>query len=304
MIWDLSGIPTLYRAIGQRIVEGQGKDLLTQVARNGLNVASNLQVSSAITVSAAGALPDMIDPDAVMAQMDDQMRAHQTRLQDDLSAIVAAYQARIDRAHDNFLDRATHSLIRHLEHYGEQPGWHYDPTGLRMLLRSAYNVFGTQARNAAQRHYDAAATEIAQIYGANFGALVNGFGIRAPTPPDLQAPVGLGQTIALDLKDGWWSGWWRRARGYKAFAEKFRAMIRGETDTILDELKNDQADLFVRAALAQMAGFIDEQRSLLAELAEKAAHGDDFGDILSSDEAAERHAALEETLRSLKKHAA
>ena len=300
MVWELSGLPALFRAIGTRVVAGQGKELLSKTARNAMNLASSLKISEAITVSAEGDMPAHVDKNAIAAQLDAIATRHLTSLKSEMSGIVKSYHARSDRAHGNFLDRATHSLIKHLETYGETPSWSYDPTGLRMLLRSAYTVFGNQIRNAAQRQFDAAATEIAQLYGTSFGSVVHGFGIEAPAAPEITPPVGLGQTIALDFKDGWWSSWWRRTRGYKAFAESFRAMIKGETDTILAELKYDHADAIQTASLAALTQFIDEQRSLLLELAEKAQDGTDaFDAALSADDLAHRRAALEDTMRTL-----
>ena len=305
MVWDLSGIPTLFRAIGQRIVEGQGRDLLSKTARNAMNLASSLKLSEAITISAEGDLPAEFDASEVLAKVDAIAERHTAALREELQGIVKSYHARSDRAHGNFLDRATQSLIKHLETHGETPSWSYDPTGLRMLLRSAYTVFGTQARNAAQRRYDAAATDIAQVYGTSFGGVVNGFGIEAPSAPDLKPPVGLGQTIALDIKDGWWSGWWRRTRGYKAFAENFRAMIKGETDAVLAELKYDQSDALLKAVSSTLQQFLEEQRALLAELSEKAESGGSaFESALSDDELAHRRRALESTMRTLSKCAA
>lgn len=300
MVWDLSGLPALFRAIGTRIASGAGREVLTKTARNAMNLANSLKVSEAITVSAQGGLPDGIDPHAIRTALDAIADRHLTALKKDLSGIVASYHARSDRAHGNFLDRATYSLIKHLETHGEAPIWSYDPTGLRMLLRSAYTVFGTQSRNAAQRRYDAAATEIAALYAASFGGVVNGLGIEAPAPPDLAAPVVLGQTIALDFKDGWWASWWRRTRGYKAFAESFRAMIKAETDCILAELKYDHADRLQVSALKTLDGFLQEQRALLTDLANKATDGTDAVDAaLSIDEQAHRKRALEDTMRTL-----
>ncbi len=300
MVWELSGLPALFRAIGTRVVNGQGKDLLTKTARNAMNLASSLKVSEAITVSSDGDMPALVDRNAIATEIDMIAKRHYASLKAEMGSILKSYHARSDRAHGNFLDRATHSLIKHLEEHGESPTWSYDPTGLRMLLRSAYTVFGTQTRNAAQRQYDAAATEIAHLYGKSFGGIVNGFSIEAPTAPDVTPPVGLGQTIALDFKDGWWSSWWRRTRGYKAFAESFRSMIKGETDMILAELKHDQADAYQSAVGSALTQFIDEQRALLLELADKAQDGTDaFDAALTADDLAHRRAALEDTMRTL-----
>ena len=300
LVWELSGLPALFRAISARIVDGQGQELLSKTARNAMNLARNLKLSEAITVSADGDLPRNINPDGIADAVDAVHNRHMQSLQAQLDKITHSYHARADRAHGNFLDRATHSLITHLETYGEDPTWSYDPTGLRMLLRSSFTVFGNQARGAAQRQFDAAATEIAQIYAQSFGGVVNGFGIEAPTAPELTPPVGLGQTIALDFKDGWWSSWWRRTRGYKAFAKSFREMIQSETDGILAELKYQQADALHQASVETLDRFVAEQRGLLLDLARRARQGAGaIDEALSEDEYAHRRDSLETALRTL-----
>lgn len=300
MIWELSGLPALYAAIANRVVETEGQELLSKTARAAMNLAGSLKISEAITVSAEGELPALIDPNGIAEKMQTMASRHLAALKSELTAISKSYYARSDRAHGNFLDRATHSLIKHLETRGEAQTWFYDPTGLRMLLRSAYTVFGTQARAASQRHYDAAATDIAQLYAKSFGGVVNGFGIEAPSAPILAAPVELGQTIALDFKDGWWASWWRRTRGYKAFAESFRSMIKSDTDEMLDELKYRQADALQTAALETLQDFLEDQRGALLDLAQKARDGADAIDAaLSADEHARRRAALDDTMRTL-----
>jgi len=300
MVWGLSGIPALYHAIGTRVAEGQGRALLSKTARAAMNLAQSLTVSEVITVTAQGDAPRNVNPDHIARTLDAIAHKHVSALQSQLASVTKSYHARSDRAHGNFLDRATHSLIKHLEQFGESPTWSYDPTGLRMLLRSAYTVFGTQVRGDAKRVYEAAATDIAHVYAQSFGGVVNGFAIEAPTPPEIVPPVGLGQTIALDFKDGWWASWWRRTRGYKAFAESFRAMIKGETDSILAELKFTQADALQAATVQTLSAFLGEQKELLLDLSQKASEGADALDAaLSADDHARRRAHLDRAMQSL-----
>ncbi len=59
--------------------------------------------------------------------------------------LLAALDARLASLRHTFLTRATASLIKHLEDHGETEVWSYDPTGLRVLLRSGYGVFTSKA---------------------------------------------------------------------------------------------------------------------------------------------------------------
>ena len=156
---------------------------------------------------------------------------------------------------------------------GRTPSWHYDPMGLRLLLRSAHTVFATQSRGAAQAVFDAVAGDIAGLYAEAFGAAVDGLTIAAPQSPEPAAPITLGQTIALDFKDSWWTGWWQRTRGYRAFADSFRAMIGAETGAIMAELTEDQARALHEGLLRQFDDFVTGQRSAIAGLARSAAAG-------------------------------
>ena len=58
------------------------------------------------------------------------------------------------------------------------------------------------------------------------------------------APVGLAQTIALDLKGSWWSRFWRSRRGYQAFAEDFANLIYEETAPIPETLRAEYVDAY------------------------------------------------------------
>ena len=79
--------------------------------------------------------------------------------------------------------------------------------------------------------------------------------------------MALGQTIALDFQDGWWKSWWRRTRGYKAFAQTFQALISAETEDFMTQLKVVQAGEVRAAASRALSDYLDEQRDILQEMA-------------------------------------
>ncbi|TNF59740.1 MAG: hypothetical protein EP307_09885 [Rhodobacteraceae bacterium] len=305
MVWDLSGLPALFAALSARIVAGPGHDILTRTAREAMNLATGLKVSQAITVAAQGEIATMPDPAELAVELDRLAHTHSEALRADLERIAEGHRTRSDRAHGNFLDRATHSLIRHLEAFGQTPDWSYDPMGLRMLLRSAYNVFATQTRSAAQKRYDAAAADIAALYARSFGAVVDGITIAAPQAPEAEPPVTIGQTIALDFKDSWWSSWWKRTRGYKAFAESFRAMIKAETDGILAELTRNHAGALHAESRARLTAFMADQRKAILALAETARDGAQaLEQAIGAAGGAERSRTLDKTLETPSRWAA
>ena len=304
MVWELSGLPALYRALSERIVEDHGQETLNKISRSAINIANSLQVAEAITIT--GAQPaDHMDRAEIETEFSDLAHRHIRALNSEFDKLIKGYHKRADRAHGNFLDRATHSLITHLEKWGENQVWEYNPTGLRMLLRSAYNVFGTRTQATTETLYEAAAADIAVLYGQAFGGAVDGIGIEAPITPHIPPPVCLGQTIALDFQDGWWKSWWRRRRGYQAYAESFQEMIRAETSGILTELKYDQADAVRDSAKAALREFLDEQRSILAGLVSKTdIDAADAREAFDKSSNMERRRVLESTMEALSRCAA
>lgn len=304
MVWELSGLPALYRALSARIVEDHGQETLNKISRSAINIANSLQVAEAVTITGTQA-SDHMDAQAIESEFSDLAQRHIRALNSEFDSLIKGYHKRADRAHGSFLDRATHSLIAHLEKWGEDQVWEYNPTGLRMLLRSAYNVFGTRAQSTSELLYEAAAADIAALYGQAFGRAVDGISIEAPIAPHIPPPVCLGQSIALDFKDGWWKSWWRRRRGYQAYAESFQEMIRAETSDILSELKHDQADAVRDSAKAVLREFLDEQRGILAGLASKTdINAADAHEAFGNASNMERRRVLESTMETLSRCAA
>ena len=299
MVWELSGLPALYRALSTRIVKDFGQEALNRISRSAVNLAGSVQAAEAITISGLEEA-SLMDSHAIEGAFGDLTANHLGALNTVFDELTKGYHLRADRAHGNFLERATSSLISHLEKWGDDTVWEYDPTGLRMLLRSAYTVFGARAQTATNKIYEAAATEVAALYGQAFGQAVAGITIAAPNAPHIQPPVCLGQTIAMDFKDTWWKSWWRRKRGYGAFAQDFHDAIKEETAGFLADLKFGQADAMRFAAVQGLTVFLDEQRQILADLAQQGqVNQTDARQMFAGLSGAERAEALERTLQSL-----
>ncbi|MFC4667480.1 dynamin family protein [Seohaeicola nanhaiensis] len=303
MVWELSGLPNLFRHLSERIVADSGEAILSKIANSAVTIASSQKVAESITIEGSETSEDLTMYD-VRSRFDHLAERHLTKLEADFDALIADYQTRADRAHSNFIERATHSLIEHLETYGEGEVWEYSPTGLRMLLRSAYNVFGTRAHALAVKSFESAVTDLAELYYAAFGSVVGGIQIGLPMAPEIPSPVALGQTIALDFRDGWWKSWWRRTRGYKAFALKFQRLITAETEDFMHQLKVVQTAEVKEGALRALTDFMDEQKDILLELGSRAGAVTDVQELFIDRSELERQGALQDALETLTRYAA
>jgi hypothetical protein len=265
MIWHLSGMERLNRAIAEHLVSSVGNPHLRKIASAAVTIAGSLQAANTVRVSGLepGLNPDiagLADEFATLAAF------HTSRLSDDLLAKRHAHENRSDRAHASFLERATHSLVMHLEDYGEEIVWEYDPNGLRILLKTAYAAYVAKATSTAKQHYRLAVEDFAELLYKYFGQSVEGIELALPEPPSAPAPVSLAQTIILDFNDGWWMSWWRRTRGFRAFSDRFYAMIAAETKDFIAQFKSLPAQEFTLHLESVLHGFLDQCRAVVAEI--------------------------------------
>ena len=303
-VWRLSGVPALFATLAGRIADGPGRELIDRLSRSALNHASGLDRiggAEGAPAPAAARIGREALEEEIVALATRQFRALDSALEE----LVDSYRRRIDRAHESFLERATDSLVCHLEKKGGGVVWEYSPTGLRMLLRSAYNVFGTATQQAVQRVLEAAAEDLAQLYARAFDAAPGDYAPRLPAAHRIPPPVFLGQTIVLDFKGQWWRSWWRRWRGYRALARSFNELIRAETAPIVAELKDAQAEELCRAAVGVLDEFLDDQRVILTGILEGCeAGGPPAVTGPAGADSAARRALLQSTLETLTRCAA
>ncbi|MFQ6551266.1 dynamin family protein [Aestuariibius insulae] len=271
LVWQLSGIPHLFDALSERVIEGPGRDVLENVRKSALNVVNGLMTSSkVVSMRLESDTIAPLDKTALKERLD-LIEANAIKvLHERLDTVFAQFSSRIDQSHKRFLDRALESLITHLETHGENELWQYSPNGLRMLLRSSYQVLRRNYTATCEKVFSEAAFDAAATYKDVCGVSVEGFAISPPSAPPVPAPVSLGQTIALDLQTAWWKGWWQRRKGYRAFAESFYELIEAETSPIVEELKQKQTEEIRQAAYEVLNDFIDEQREILMDISNKA----------------------------------
>ena len=267
LIWWLSGVPALYRAIWGRIAEGAARERLRAAAREAMNLAVGLSAAAAADpaqLAAQARAP--VDVSAIETGLAALERDVTARFDASFERAFAQAMQRLDRSHRSFLDRATAALVKHLETYGELTPWSYDPTGLRLLMRSGYQVFARGVRKAGETAAQEAATGVAELYASALGQPAETFRVQPPCVPRLAPPVLLGQTIALDLQSTWWRRWWSRRRGYAAFAPEFYKMIEAETRPILQALSESHCRPAGDEIRATLAAFFADQRATLAGL--------------------------------------
>ncbi len=264
LVWHASGVPALLEALGQRMYEGPVHETLQKAARQSLNLVQSLDVVDQVRIlDQDGSLNRTMTPSDLDAELTRIEKDCTDKLLAMTNTVCKDFTNRIDQSYERFLERATSSLIEHLQTHGEDATWHYSPLGLRMLLSSSYQVVLRKMHGIAAEVNAEAARKIAELYGKTFAITVEGFKIEVPVVSYIPPPINLGQTIALDLQVGWWKGWWQRRRGYKAFAQDFYNLIRAETHPIINDLKTIQIGLFRERTQGTLKDFLQEQRELL-----------------------------------------
>lgn len=290
MIWELSGVPALLDAVSGRVREGSGQEVLSRAARAGMNILNGLTAADHVVsmrVGDSAVLP--LERKAIPQELSRIESEALQSLSDEFAEVVKRFHTRLDRSHRSFLERATAALIRNLERYGDTEVWQYDATGLRVLLRSAYQVFARDAQRTCQNLFLSTTADIRELYLRAFNVPDASFKLEAPTAPYVQPPVMLGQTIALDLATNWWGRWWRRRKGYGNYAVDFAALIKAETDPIVEGLKSEHVHSLKDDAHKILREFVQSQREILDGLAARAdTKIDDIQSVGSSETTRER----------------
>ncbi len=272
MVWELSGLPAMGQAIADRIAAGEGAAALSRLGGAARNVAGAISAAAAITDrQIVERRPAPVDASKLENALDALSTEVTQTLSNGLATLTADLDLRLGKAQETFGNRATTALIRHLESYGEEIEWTYEPSGLRLLLKSSYNVFCAKSHKVAEEVFHDAASRIQALFEETFALSHTGYTLDAPQGADPPAPIMLGQTIALDIKGSWWSRWWRKRRDYSAYAQEFRALIDAEIAPMADALTSDHAAPHAEALQEVLKSFLAEQRKVLMGLAQRSA---------------------------------
>lgn len=269
-IWEMSGVPALCKAIASRVDRGEGAEFTDRVARSARNLANGLAATrNVVSRRMTGGQVKPVPRKDIGRELDRIAARNREELEERLDDLVTELDERLAGSRKSFLGRATASLIRHLEAYGENEVWHYDPSGLRLLLRSGYRVYSSKAAKASAEIFLKTTSEVRDLYIAAFQIPDPSIALETPAVPKPPPPVILGSAIALDIKGNWWTNWWRRRRSYKAFAEEFSELIDAEIEPFVASLRSDYAEPYGEAAKEALGDFIEVQRIHLLDLADK-----------------------------------
>ncbi|WP_300035028.1 dynamin family protein [uncultured Roseobacter sp.] len=261
--WAFSGLPELQKAVAERIQQGVGAAMLHRAATSGLNLANGLTAAnSLLDADPAKRNKGSLSVDDARVKMHKIAESAARDLDKAFDEIIESFSERMNRVQESFLERATASLTVHLEKFGEQSPWTYDPAGLRVLLSASHKVLARKSTAAFDKAAGKAAEEIAGVYHQAFGLGSEDIPITLPAAPQVPPPVSLGRTIALDLQGSWWKRWWVQRKGYKAYASGFVELIRAETDPFVEELRDDLAESVRQTACAEFETFVNEQLSV------------------------------------------
>ncbi len=267
VIWNLSGLASLHYALAGRINDGPGQDTIAAIMRNARNLLNGIKISSSVSSERTMGAPKANADTAVIAEEYDAFETKRLEaLEDGLRKQHDEFVDRIERVHNSFLDRASASLVNHVETEGEDAVWKYDPTGLRMLLRSSYRTFAKRSKDMINNALSATVEESAAFFERSFSVPADSFAMQAPEASEAPAPVILGQTIALDLQSNWWSKWWKQQKGAKAHTKEFAEMIAAETAPIFEGLREDYAKVIRDDAVTLLNEFVAEQKTVLNDL--------------------------------------
>lgn len=267
-VWELSGVPTLLQAIGERVSDGAGKRFVEKVRRGALNLASEANATIAARrpgVSTPSlALPEgNISPDVAMDALVKNYEAEVTAL---CAGLANDLRQRLEAAEAGFVKRATDSLIHFLGQYGEQGTWQYDPTGLRVLQRSAYLSFARTLTSKANALYANAATHVQSVYGLVMNGASHTVRIEPPLTPQVPPPVSLGKTIALDLQSNWWRRWWQKRQGYEAYAKDYTRLIQTETHSMTIDLQEGQVSVVLGQVQSVLRDFLADHQETIRRI--------------------------------------
>ncbi|WP_291334981.1 dynamin family protein [Albidovulum sp.] len=296
-IWKISGIPALCEAISSRIDSGEGAEFEERIVRSARNIATSIEASRQVmSKRMEGDAVTPVAPADIGREVDAIARRSLDLLDAEMEKLISGLDGRLTGARRSFLGRATASLIRHLEDFGDHEIWTYDPAGLRLLLSSAYRVFTAKAMNTSEKIFAAAAADIRTLYVGAFQLSEDAATIEAPVVQNPPPPVILGSTIALDVKGNWWTNWWRRRRSYQSYAEEYSALIDAEIEPFLVSLRADHAEVYAQSARQVLKDFIDAQRAHLLDLANQTEIGVDTLRERAEAVATGRRDALSETV--------
>lgn len=267
-VWHFSGLPSLLTTLAERISQGSALHAYERIRRRTHNLASETKVMATAQKSSADGQPPMALNGEVPASMIKDIAVNRGQELGSLcEQLHGDLLARMERAQEDFVHRATTSLVNHFEMYGEQGTWTYEPAGLRMLHRSAYASFARQFKSRVGQLLGTTAQEVETLYRESMAGHLDDLRIEPPVLPRVPPPVSLGKTIALDLQGNWWRRWWQQRRGYETSASQYAELIRAEIQTVISEVIQSQVPELLEECRSAYNEFMHEHLEMVETLA-------------------------------------
>ncbi len=263
-LWDLSGIPALWRAVSARIVEGPGARLIHSVRGRALSgiMSTNASCKARSGKSAHkwGMTGD--DLDAAFDRIEKAVVSH---LERGIEKLVARYTKRVEQAERRFIVRATASLEKHLQDEATAATpWRFGTAGLISLLDTAHDGMRDNLCAMWRAHGEEAEERISKVYARVIGTLDAPFAVAKPDLPSLPRPMALGRPIELDVASTCWATLGADGLDPKQVRG---AIVDAVAPVIADVKRRLPADISARA-IAAMRLHISEQREIIDSLIE------------------------------------
>ena len=268
LAWKLSGVPKLHRCMADRVISGPGQAMLREVTDEIRNLLTSMEMSDReLGLRRANVSKQDVGDDELKKRIEEVEAGLKNDLSNSNKFAVDDLSDRLVKSQNMFADRAVEALKSHIEAYGANEAWQYDPAGLRMMLRTAYQAFCADVGKTTTEVLEKACRQFEDIYVEQYGVKPGTVQLVPPSPARPLPPTSLGQTIALDLNVSWWKKWWQSLNGEKSAEKRYAALVIKETSSIVSELSDGMAPGFCEENELILRQFLESQREALLTVA-------------------------------------
>lgn len=267
---EASGVPALHRAIAGRVVHGPGEALLDDVQSEAEEIIRMSEMVFKLAQASGG--KDEIDRAALEKKFD--ALAARAREQFDVEAKVIreGLIKRMNTAQESFITSAVDALQSHIDTFGEVDNWSHEPTSLRMMMKSAYNLSCGKLRRVGQGGFERVLDGTLDILQFELDVFSEMHATDFPSQPVHKPPTGLAKTLSLDLDGGWWRKFWGVGRK-KAAEKRYKHLIEAETNPLIDMMLSDYFDPAIEETWKIVEQYLADQKSFVDAMIDACASG-------------------------------